>query len=531
MLYFMTPFHKTGGPENTHLTSSIINRICGKEVSMVIYITPCPPNTSLYPEIDNLRIGTIADVEDIPTNFIILPEIYHVERIRRETGFIHCYYIVWWQSYINASINFALTNYHVPGVMHAFHSYYEYAMVRPHLNASQRFFLLTDFIADEFTTIDTDALLDDKEAFVCFNGHKDMMSRKILEEAKVPFIEIKEMSRDKVIETLKKCRVYIDMGTHPGKDHMPREAAMCGCVVVTNKSGSAAYQEDVAIEEKVVFEEDLVPLVQTILKSYPQYYKKQETYRRIIRGEKDIATKNIVNFLKIHNTIVDVHEGISYVSRHDYTRVIQQHENILKRLEEICIEHVGSVAVEGNCFCEHQNIQNRLPELIPKQMNLFSLGIHASQIVEIGFNAGHSALLFLLANPSSVVTCFDICHHAYTKKCFEFLSSIFPGRLQLIIGDSTITVPQYFLENPEASFDLFHLDGSHELRIVKLDFENTLPMVKDVIIFDDTQDEGLNHLLDTFIDAGTVYELPMYKTKNYEHRIVRKRVKARTLTV
>jgi predicted O-methyltransferase YrrM len=230
----------------------------------------------------------------------------------------------------------------------------------------------------------------------------------------------------------------------------------------------------------------------------------------------------------LHNDIVSVYEGIVLVPAHEYRKIIGEHEHILNRLEEICIEAVGNEVVEGNCFCEHRNIRNRLEELVPKQMNLFSLGINASNILEIGFNAGHSALLFLLANKHSKLICFDICEHSYTIKCFEYLKTIFEDRIELIQGDSTVTIPEYRKKNPYAMFDVFHLDGSHDLRIANLDFENGYDVVKDVIIFDDTDDTGLNNILNGFIETGRVEEVKMRKTAKYEHRVVRKPANRRT---
>ncbi len=531
MIYFFSPFHRTGGPENTHFTCSIINQMVGQVVAKIIYITPSPGNASLYPEIPYLEFGTLGDVVDLPTNFIILPEIYHVEKTRRDTGLVNCIYVVWWQSFINACTNFVLSNYHIPGIMHAFHSYYEYAMVRPQLNQGQKYFLLTDFIADDYTCLDTQSFVPEKEPLVCFNGHKDSMSAKLCQEANIPFVEIRDMSREQVNRVLKRCMVYVDMGSHPGKDHMPREAAMYGCVVVTNKCGSAAYMEDVPIQEKVAFESDLVPLVEKILNNYLAFYDGQKTYRQTIKQEKAIAKSNIANFLQIHNQTVSVYEGILFVPSDKYGQVISQHNHILQKLEDICIEAMGSDMVEGNCFCENKNTRNRPADLIPKQMNLFSLGMSAQKVLEIGFNTGHSALLFLLANPSSKLLCFDIVEHPYTMKCFEYLQSIFGDRLEMIVGDSTVTIPKYCQEHPGEMFDVFHLDGSHDVTIARLDFQNTWPLVRDVIIFDDTQDEILSNLLNEYIDEGIVHEIKMRKTKMYEHRVVRKTTKPRTLTV
>lgn len=213
--------------------------------------------------------------------------------------------------------------------------------------------------------------------------------------------------------------------------------------------------------------------------------------------------------------------SVPIVTTEEYQAIITQHEPILKKLEEICIESMGSIYVEGNVFCQHGNIRNRLPVLVPKQINLFSLGTQANTIMEVGFNAGHSALLFMLANPHSKLVAFDICHHAYTIKCFEYLKSLFGDRLELIVGDSTVTVPKYRQDHPDAKFDLYHLDGCHDVHIARQDFDNAYD-ISDIIIFDDTQSKVLDNLLNEYISQGKVVEVPMLKTSLYEHRIVKR---------
>lgn len=206
----------------------------------------------------------------------------------------------------------------------------------------------------------------------------------------------------------------------------------------------------------------------------------------------------------------------------EYKQIIAQHQHILQELERICIAAVGSVVVEGNCFCQHQNIKKRLPELIPKQVNVFSLGMHAKNIIEVGFNAGHSALLFMLANPESKMVCFDICEHPYTIKCFEYLQGLFgKHRLELIVGDSTLTIPKYIQDHPGIHFDVYHLDGSHDPKIARQDFENVRD-VADIIIFDDTSLPRLNVLVNEYIKRQWVEEILMMKTFTYEHRILRR---------
>ena len=48
------------------------------------------------------------------------------------------------------------------------------------------------------------------------------------------------LDRDGVGRLLSTSHVYVDLGHHPGKDRIPREAALAGCVVIAGRRGSAA---------------------------------------------------------------------------------------------------------------------------------------------------------------------------------------------------------------------------------------------------------------------------------------------------
>ncbi|HOL22470.1 MAG TPA: hypothetical protein PLQ41_06420, partial [bacterium] len=107
----------------------------------------------------------------------------------------------------------------------------------------------------------------------------------------IKFVPLISMSRMQVIETLKKAKVYIDFGNHPGKDRIPREAAIMGCCVITGKRGSAAYFEDVPIPEKYKFEDKkenipkIIERIRDCLENYNERYKDFDNYREIIRKE------------------------------------------------------------------------------------------------------------------------------------------------------------------------------------------------------------------------------------------------------
>jgi hypothetical protein len=113
-----------------------------------------------------------------------------------------------------------------------------------------------------------------------------------------------------------------------------------------------------------------------------------------------------------------------------------------------------------------------------------------SSVLEIGFNAGHSAALMLAANPSLTYKGIDICEHGYSKPCFEVLARHFPGRVAFYPGDSTKVYPANAADF--ADCDLVHVDGGHTLALFRADMTNALKLpytaVDRHILVDDTED-------------------------------------------
>ena len=61
------------------------------------------------------------------------------------------------------------------------------------------------------------------------------------------------------------------------------------------------------------------------------------------------------------------------------------------------------------------------------------------------------------------------------------------GKIELISGDSTKTVPNYFNANPDKYFDLITVDGDHRIKGAKKDLKNIMPRLKigGFLVFDD----------------------------------------------
>ena len=208
---------------------------------------------------------------------------------------------------------------------------------------------------------------------------------------------------------------------------------------------------------------------------------------------------------------------ISYVSENEYLDMIERYSYLFNALLNIA-KSTGE-ELEGNCFFLHKTF-NKIEEN-NKQINLFSIGKKGKKILEIGFNAGHSCLLFLLANPENTIDCFDICEHEYTKKCFEYLNYTFPNRIRLIEGDSKSTLPKFKNENQNNIYDVIHIDGSHEFNDANCDFYNTLYMTKrdSIIIFDDINLYPMKFLWDGYVRDNHVKEIYSLPVSTYPHVI------------
>lgn len=157
--------------------------------------------------------------------------------------------------------------------------------------------------------------------------------------------------------------------------------------------------------------------------------------------------------------------------------------------------------IEGNIYNDHNIPKSYVPEpnfLLKRQV--YALFSSANQnIVEIGFNAGHSALLALTINTNLKYTGIDIGHHNYVKPCFDFLKEKFGDRFDVIIGNSKEVVPNLFNLRPEldGKVDGWVVDGAHAQDEASVDIENIFILSKnnDRLLFDDTNDPYLECLL------------------------------------
>ena len=106
----------------------------------------------------------------------------------------------------------------------------------------------------------------------------------------------------------------------------------------------------------------------------------------------------------------------------------------------------------------------QVPEQVASFRKLMAMpGLRSGCICEIGFNAGHSAIMWLHDTSAQLVE-FDLQTLPYSESSRRLVESAFPGRVHFHVGKSRETVPLYVsrVRNEIARpCDLWLVDGDH----------------------------------------------------------------------
>lgn len=318
----------TGGTELLHQIVGLLNDN-GRQAYIVYQGQRTDVPYSVPEAFGIYTIQVAVDIEDKECNVLIVPEtIFYTDALLEQYSRIQL--LFWWLSidnYVNAHyqdahwsdlyhwnkkktlrillgrIKRALVkgNFNISGsfsikkklisprIMHAYQS--EYAQNYLQGRGVSSLVALKDYINTEYIS---DARFVHKKDIVLYNPAKGLRFTQRLIAA-APHIEFKplvRMTREQVASAMRESKVYIDFGNHPGKDRLPRECAMNGCCIITGKEGSAAFFEDVPIEEQYKFEgtpkniEAIVHTIEDIFVHYNTHIDRFAYYRLRIADEK-----------------------------------------------------------------------------------------------------------------------------------------------------------------------------------------------------------------------------------------------------
>jgi len=134
-------------------------------------------------------------------------------------------------------------------------------------------------------------LVGERQDRIAFNPKKgaavvERLSRRFPEFGWLP---LTGLTRSGMRDALATAKLYVDFGFHPGRERMPREAALCGACVVTGKRGSARFPADIPIpgryrldEQGVWFERLFAWTARSILRNHAWHAQRFEPYRRFV---------------------------------------------------------------------------------------------------------------------------------------------------------------------------------------------------------------------------------------------------------
>lgn len=323
-IYVICPANvKTGGTELLHQLVNTLNSLefrahmiyIGKNKRTKIEI---PKEFKKY--ISSYKI--LEQIEDKRDNIVILPEVY----VNFNRKIKQCKIIVWWLSVDNYLLHFNLKTiinektwkrvveyfvcrnwrFEVSKINKRFNynlaqSFYAIDFLKT--NKFENIEYLSDYINKEYFNL---PLEKKRENIVLYNPKKGYeFTEKIIKKSKdIKWIPLINMSNLEVRDTLLKSKVYIDFGNHPGKDRFPREAAICGCCIITGKKGAANFYEDIPIPDKYKFNDDensisdILDTIRKCLVDYEKCFGEYEGYRNMIKNEPKKFVNDVIRVFK-----------------------------------------------------------------------------------------------------------------------------------------------------------------------------------------------------------------------------------------
>lgn len=292
------PHGATGGTELLHQAACKLRQL-GVDAEIYYYI-PFEGNP-VAPRFEKYAVPWVARLEDGAGSVVIVPEAASYLLYR----FPAAVKVLWWLSVDNfyasrrgwRSWLKRLTGirYYDFGRMdrliHAVQSHYASDHLAKKGMADAVF--LSDYLGSDFITNATGEADVAKDDVVLYNPRKGVeFTQELMASApEVEFFALDGMTPLQLSEKMRRSKVYIDFGNHPGKDRIPREAAVSGCCVITGLQGSAAYHEDVPVPARYKFDQgkrDFSAIRQCIADIFANYAERRhdfDEYRRMIMAE------------------------------------------------------------------------------------------------------------------------------------------------------------------------------------------------------------------------------------------------------
>lgn len=299
----------TAGPEAIHQLVADLNRL-GQPAAVVYF--PFDAEFSTVPAYQKYQVP-ISKYVDQEDSLIIFPEIVttYAFKVRNAKA------AIWWMSVNNFTCErygrawrdkLRYFKYFLKGLrplrgIHSLKKFIHFAQSHYALEFLRKNGIDGLMLSDPIPVYTSAAYIEkinttysdaQRQDVILYNPHKGAHLTKRLMK-KYPnwiFKPLQGYNREELARIFLSSKVYIDFGHHPGKDRLPREAAIHGCCVITGKNGSAANPVDVNIpdgfkfsERDIAFDEQVGVLIENIFSDFDKYFELFKPYRQTIATE------------------------------------------------------------------------------------------------------------------------------------------------------------------------------------------------------------------------------------------------------
>ena len=269
----------TGGPEAMHQLVHVANQV--ERGSAAILYWPFLPQTTPQPYQHYVCPKILRD--QVPSGAVVVfpeiwPEIAHTFKNR-------C--ALWWLSVDNFGTHGQRNIERIS--LHLCQSEYAWR----HVEGLGKRLMLTDWVSIE--NGNTQRL-----PRVAVNPVKDAgLLRAFQQAAPCEVIELRGLSRYGLTSALRGSKVYIDFGRHPGRDRLPREAALAGCTVFSTRHGAAGFFEDMPLDDWFKFDtlDKVLERVASVLNG--DDVPSQDFYQSWVAGNRDVFEAEVKALLDV----------------------------------------------------------------------------------------------------------------------------------------------------------------------------------------------------------------------------------------
>jgi len=347
IIYILAPSRtSTGGPECLHQLGYYLKKIFSLKNVNMVYL-PLNDSRPVHKDYKHYNMKFKNYIDDNENNILIIPEMYGM--LKFSLNFKKITKVIWWLSIDNyfafkfnaeypkllrslikiplklvsifnnlTNFRFGILTYHdylkifykminirkqkeiKQASFHLAQSFYAYSFLKKYLKNVKPLYDYQN--PEKLKNVSTNGK---KNNLICYSHKSNIFLNLIESKSNIKFIKLKNFSSKDIIKTLKKTKIYMDFGYHPGKDRMPREAVLFDNCIISNLKGSAENNNDIPINKEFKFNEkfinikNIIKKIDQILSNHKKEFKKFKKYKKqVLNEEKKFRAQILQIFIK-----------------------------------------------------------------------------------------------------------------------------------------------------------------------------------------------------------------------------------------